>query len=290
MTMTNRVIFDGKTYYKVKDLVELHEASLYKIKKAIKEQNIPTTTLDGFGRAKFIEEKDLNMLEIDGAITYMQTEVKDYRKELYMQATSGMLAHGFMKTGVSKEEIFEKAIEKVAADLKYFANYENRDFEKIKEVKNVFETFNKLAEKYGYSNRIHYVNLLIDGEILPVRFHTIGNEITYVGLAIDIAYSHTFDECFYNNLHEDISNGYVLIESDKVELTTGDYGLTTEEAFVKLLEKIRSNSCSVKHIDYLSVYDENDNPLIETESEREPEMVFALLKGNFKYVDEVAVS
>ncbi|MDQ0254610.1 uncharacterized protein (UPF0335 family) [Evansella vedderi] len=79
--MLNRIVYGGEVYYKVTDLAELFELSQYKIKKILKEQEIETTTLKGFGRSLFVIEKNVCAIEVNGEITIIKTEVKETKKK-----------------------------------------------------------------------------------------------------------------------------------------------------------------------------------------------------------------
>lgn len=71
--MINRVIFEGKVYYKVADLAELFDVSVYKMKKAIKAQDIETR-LKGFGRVLFVLEENVCKIELNNEIKILETD------------------------------------------------------------------------------------------------------------------------------------------------------------------------------------------------------------------------
>lgn len=277
--MINRVIFNGNTYYKVNDLQELYNVSMYKIKKAIKEQGIVIGTLKGFGRALFILEAELNMLEIDGAVTYMKTVVKDYRETLTTNVTAAGWAHAFMRVNISNEELLQKANAKAIDEINAFGEQEHatdeRDIEKVETV----EKFNDLAEQYGYSDRLHRVDLLVDGEILNVEFCTVNDEIATAHNYLDIIHGISTDY-----LNEAFELGGVDNDDDiKYTFTKGKSTLAFEKTFVKLLEKIHEKHSKMTWDGYMK--DENDLLFASFTHNRESDIVIALLKGNYKIVN-----
>ncbi|MCR8744499.1 hypothetical protein [Romboutsia lituseburensis] len=134
--MINRIIYSNKVYYKVKDLVEMYDNkfSLYKIKKVMKEQGIATTKLKGYGNALFIEETNIAMIEIDGAITVMETKFKDRKQELKSEI-SRMSLFNCMFTGKlpkkTDEELFKEVMTKTDETMEKDIDIkmDNDDFE-----------------------------------------------------------------------------------------------------------------------------------------------------------------
>lgn len=280
--MMNRVIFEGETYYKVNDLKELYDVSMYKIKKAIKEQGIVIGTLKGFGRAVFILEAELNMLEIDGAVTYMKTAVKDYRETLTTHVKAAGWAHAFMRVNISNEELLQKANAKAIDEINAFGEQGHaRDERDVKETE-IVEKFNGLAEQYGYSDRLHRIDLLIDGEILNVELYTTADEIADIHGYTSIVHSVHPDY-----LEEAFESGYIDdVSYDGVEhtFTKGKSQLTSEEAFVKFLERIYEKHSKMDDEGYGYMQDENGTMFAGFTYERERDIVIALLKGNYKLV------
>ncbi|WP_422123719.1 hypothetical protein DHX103_02600 [Planococcus sp. X10-3] len=72
--MINRTIFGGQVFYRIADLAELFDVSAYKMRKAIKEQNIKTTRLPGFGRCVFVLEADISKINVYGEMKVLKTE------------------------------------------------------------------------------------------------------------------------------------------------------------------------------------------------------------------------
>ncbi|WP_045518099.1 hypothetical protein [Neobacillus niacini] len=71
--MINRVIYGGKVYYKVADLAELFDVSLYKMRKIVKAQNIGEN-LQGFGRAVFVMEENVAKIEVRNEVKILETK------------------------------------------------------------------------------------------------------------------------------------------------------------------------------------------------------------------------
>ncbi len=281
MTMINRVIFKGETYYKVNDLKELYDVSMYKIKKAIKEQEIKTTTLEGFGRSKFILEAELNMLEIDGAITYMKTAVKDYREEMTVGGRMSALANSMFRITKTNEELIREAsqdaIDKLdkhsSTELALTTETDERNIEAI-------ETFNQLAKEFGYANRFHHIDLVVNGELSNVVLHTINGVLgdwndfyRITDLSIE-----SFRNEFERGIFEDIC------ETEFV-LTPGENNTTDEEAFIKLLHKLNGKNWRVAHPDgEPELIDDDGIYFMKAKHWKEAETFVALLRADYKYV------
>ncbi|HFJ9456983.1 TPA: hypothetical protein ACGW7F_002175 [Bacillus cereus] len=71
--MLTRIIYKGKVYYKVNDLRDLFELSPYKMKKILKNQDIKTEKLDGFGRTLFVLQENASKIEVNNEITLFKT-------------------------------------------------------------------------------------------------------------------------------------------------------------------------------------------------------------------------
>ncbi|PGT92225.1 hypothetical protein COD18_15440 [Bacillus cereus] len=279
--MINRVIFNENTYYKVNDLQELYNVSMYKIKKAIKEQGIVIGTLKGFGRALYILEAELNMLEIDGAVTYMKTAVKDYREEMISNGRMAGLAYSLFGMQKTNEELIQEAHEKAIDTVDEFGSTEltvttKSDDEDIEAI----ETFNQLAKEFGYANRFHRIDLVINGELSNVILHTINGTLsgsddfyTIADMSVE-----SFENEFERGIFEDtFENEFVL--------TPGESNTTNEEAFIALLEKINGGNW---HIAYPNgepeLVDDNGMYFMKPTYNKETEIYVALLKADYKYV------
>ncbi|PFZ75909.1 hypothetical protein COL82_19240 [Bacillus toyonensis] len=280
--MINRVIFEGETYYKVNDLKELYNVSMYKIKKAIKEQGIKIGKLEGFGRTLYILEAELNMLEIDGAVTYMKTVVKDYREEMITNGRAAGLAYSLFGMQKTNEELIQEAHEKAINTVDEFGSTEltattERDEEQIEQIKD----FNQLAKEFGYANRFHNINLIVNGKLTNIILHTINGAIcdTDDFYTIDIPFEY-YEAEFERGIFEDSYD-------TKFVLMPGESNTTDEEAFIALLHKIKNENCHI--INHRSgtdeLVDDNEMCFMKVPHHKEAEIYVALLKGDYKYVN-----
>ncbi|PFW95196.1 hypothetical protein [Bacillus pseudomycoides] len=279
--MINRVIFNENTYYKVNDLQELYNVSMYKIKKAIKEQGIVIGTLKGFGRTLFILEAELNMLEIDGAVTYMKTAVKDYREEMISNGRMAGLAYSLFGMQKTNEELIQEASQKAIDKVDELNSTEltlttERDKEQIEQIRD----FNQLAKEFGYANRFHNINLIVNGKLTNVILHTINGTIcdTDDFYTIDIPFEH-YEAEFERGIFEDSYDTEFV-------LTPGESDTTDEEAFIALLHKIKNENCHI--INHRSgtdeLVDDNEMCFMKVPYHKEAEIYVALLKADYKFV------
>ncbi|MFK4423971.1 hypothetical protein [Bacillus sp. RC51] len=282
MTMMNRVIFKGETYYKVNDLQELYNVSMYKIKKAIKEQGIVIGTLKGFGRSLFILESELNMLEIDGAVTYMKTAVKDYREEMTVGSRMSVMANSMFRIIKTTEEIIQEASQNAIDKLDEHSSTEltlttKTDDEEIEAI----ETFNQLAKEFGCANRFHRIELLINGELTNVVLHTINGTLSSIDDFSMINYISI--ESFRSEFERgSFNDGF---DQGEFVLTPGESNTTNEEAFIALLEKMKNEKW---HIAYPNgepeLIDDDGMYFMRPKFWKEAEIYVALLKADYKYV------
>ncbi|MED3198993.1 hypothetical protein ACWKTL_14865 [Bacillus toyonensis] len=281
--MMNRVIFEGETYYKVNDLKELYDVSMYKIKKTIKEQGIKTGKLEGFGRTLYILEAELNMLEIDGAVTFMKTAVKDYREEMTVGGRMSALANSMFRITKTNEELIREAHQNAideldehsSTELTVMTENDERDIEAI-------ETFNQLAKEYGYANRFHRIELLINGELTNVVLHTIDGILANI---YDFSIiTHLSTEYFRSEFERGIfRDGF---DEGEFVLTPGESNTTNEGAFIALLQKINDGNW---HITYPNgepeLMDDDGMYFMRPKFWKEAEIYVALLKADYKYVN-----
>lgn len=74
--MINRLIYNGKVYYKVADLAQLFDVSLYKMRKIVKLQGIgaPLPKGSGYGRALFVMEENVAKIEVRNEVKILETK------------------------------------------------------------------------------------------------------------------------------------------------------------------------------------------------------------------------
>ncbi|WP_197207604.1 hypothetical protein [Cytobacillus firmus] len=77
--MINRLIYNGKVYYKVADLAQLFDVSIYKMRNSIKKQGIgaPLPKGSGYGRAVFVLEENVAKIDVNGKSVIVKTKVKE---------------------------------------------------------------------------------------------------------------------------------------------------------------------------------------------------------------------
>lgn len=158
--LVTRLIHMGETFYRLKDVAEMRNVSVAKLRKIIKEQNIETVTIEGFGRTKWINERQVNEIEIDGKVDYMRTEVKDFKREYELKGTINAMACLFL----NKEEVdTSKVVYDTMKDMDNFAKA--NESECNQEDKRKIETFNQIFEELGVANRFHSFEFLVGNEI-----------------------------------------------------------------------------------------------------------------------------
>ena len=98
--MLNRVIYGGEVYYKVADLAELFESSVYKMRKAVKELEIGEP-LKGFGRMVFVSEKNVAKIDVDGKTAKVKTTVREKGRK-FMKEIAGATENGVIEAPLDK--------------------------------------------------------------------------------------------------------------------------------------------------------------------------------------------
>lgn len=157
--LVTRLIHMGETFYRLKDVAEMRNVSVAKLRKIIKEQNIETVTIEGFGRTKWIKEQYVNEIEIDNEIVYMRTEFKDYQKEFDLKSTTNAMACAFL----NKEVDTSKVVKETLDSMDNFATA--NESECNQEDKRKIETFNQIFEELGVANRFHSFKFLVGNKI-----------------------------------------------------------------------------------------------------------------------------
>lgn len=160
--MINRLIYNNKVYY--------NKISIYKIKKTIKEQEINTTKLKGYGNSTWIEETDLCMLEIDGAITVMETKIKDRQETIESKVSMASLMNIFRrKNALYNEEMIKEIMEETENEMMNF----NNDY--VPHSSNNLEigTLNKRLEEFGYEERAIGVEILYKDNEGKIKTETV---------------------------------------------------------------------------------------------------------------------
>lgn len=147
--MLNRVIYGGEVYYKLTDLAELFDISQYKIRKAIKEQNIQITRLKGFGRSLFVLEKNVSTIEVNGEITIIKTEVKESQEKTKVVSTTKANKTSLKKTPTKKKKKSSKNdLGETTGNIVNFLNSTEREHkELIRKVSAQYLRFHKALKE-----------------------------------------------------------------------------------------------------------------------------------------------
>ncbi|WHX92013.1 hypothetical protein [Peribacillus simplex] len=153
--MLNRIIFSNKVYYKITDLEFLFGLSPYKMRKVLKEQNIETTTLDGFGRSKFVLEENVSAIEVDGKITIVKTTIDEKIKEKTVKKSTTKKTKA-KKSSKKKNEVKElpnDSAEKVES-------INEQDPERQKDFDELLEKGRAIGFKFYQADKMNIVNAI----------------------------------------------------------------------------------------------------------------------------------
>lgn len=254
--MINRIIFNDKVYYKKKDLKDLFEINDYKLNKIIKEQNIPTTILKGFGRTVWIEEKYVSSINIDGVYIKMQTKLYDYQTRLhenlkmksFINALVSMNYQREIKTDIELQEEVIKETEK---------EFEPTELKEDKEqITNGM--INNLLEQEGYEERIYTAELKCDDKVFGLDFMFRNGEI----FTDSHKYYMTTDIENLRYTKKDIKQGKVLDYDGRndeditvIEFTKGEHKIVTPEIFLSALQKLLKGTMKKDSTDYTNFND-----------------------------------
>ncbi|MFD6211248.1 hypothetical protein [Peribacillus sp. NPDC060253] len=153
--MLNRVIFSEKVYYKIADLGFLFGLSPYKMKKVLKEQNIETTKLKGFGRSVFVLEDNVSAIEVDGKITIVKTTIDEKIKEKTVKKPTAKKAKT-KKSFKKKNEV--KELPNDSAEKVESVNEQNPELQK--EFDELLEKGMVIGRKFYMANEMDIVNAI----------------------------------------------------------------------------------------------------------------------------------
>lgn len=170
--MINRVIYNGKVYYKVADLADLFEVSKYKMRNIIKTQDIGTT-LKGFGRAVFVMEENVAKIEVRNEVKILETRftadpVKKTKtvKEPVIPVEKTAKRTKKAKKEKKRADVVEMAVKKVDEKLQ-------REFEELMEKGRKLGTELYLANKMSVANTISDEHFGTGGDFLKARIDDI---------------------------------------------------------------------------------------------------------------------
>ena len=231
--LVTRLIHKKEIYYRVKDIAEMRNVSVAKLRKIIKEQNIETVTIEGFGRTRWIKEEYVNEIEIDGTVDYMRTEVKDFKKEYKLKSVANAMACAFLnKKEVDTSKIVKETVDSMNEFAKGITN------ERAEKNRRRVETFNQIFEELGVANRFHSFEFLVGNEIheITVLVGIDGRIVSDENFAID----YIFDDETINELKAEIVECGGLYQ-DCDEFFRLDFGEPFESDSVHLINELLRN-------------------------------------------------
>ncbi|MGL6107640.1 hypothetical protein [Romboutsia sp.] len=290
--MINRIIYSNKVYYKVKDLVEVYDNkfSLYKIKKVMKEQGIATTKLKGYGNALFIEETNIAMIEIEGAITVMETKFKDRKQSLKSEINMASLSNFMFRDMLpikSNEEMIKEVLEKVDESMDKPIKFEEDNLKKDRGIQPL--ELNEVLSKNGIEERFIGVELLYEDRCRStMRTSTIGVLINNNDDVLSD--SHILNMNGYNErLLEDLSSGKVCVDEpcydneDEMyeQIHYGNAKQRTKEDVIKIIfEKVLTKDDYIDEDDWIVVKLDNDRCMSV-----DKDLLLCILRNKFKIIE-----
>ncbi|WP_342601593.1 hypothetical protein [Peribacillus sp. FSL E2-0159] len=175
--MLNRVIYSGKVYYKIIDLGLLFDLSQYKLKKILKEQNIETTKLKGFGRSIFVLEENVSVIEVNGEITIVKTTIVDapLEKKAVKNAEKAPANQTQVKKSEKKSEKNKDVVAKPASNTN-----EKEELTDIEKLQSEHELLIKNSKVYYV--RLHKVQKEYIADEIIERHLGHGNKLLYTTL------------------------------------------------------------------------------------------------------------
>ncbi len=281
--MLTRVIFsDGKVYYRVKDIKKYYNLSDYKIRKIIVQCEIPTTTLDGFGRTKFIAEENMFLLEIGGGNMIVRTSYKDFQ-QTYKSNESMDGFFNFMYGDVIPKKTPEELFIKTMEEMDSFEENAAREDKDKNEDEIKIEKFNEFCKEYGYSERVRTVEFVQNNEMYQLDLIINGN-----GKIVDdtstLIYCYSL-ESIEEYLREDIKNGHLADEDcrPRLILTKGKpFTIPSQDYLIKELFKLfRTAELDMDCVDWVNVHLDNGGDFTVPIN-----MLLALMNDNIKIVKQ----
>ncbi|WLR53789.1 hypothetical protein LC048_14840 [Mesobacillus subterraneus] len=154
--MINRVIFEGKVYYKVADLAKLFDVSVWKMRKIIKAQDIgaPLRKGSGFGRAVFVLEENVAKINITGEVKVLETKftADPVKKTKVVELPT----HAKKKRTTAPKKTKKKKVENVVALPDSNLNSLQKEFEEL------LEKGRELGRKLYMANQMSVANAISD--------------------------------------------------------------------------------------------------------------------------------
>lgn len=248
MEKISRILYkDGEVYYKVKDLIHWKGVG-------INLAGVPKMKLDGFGNSLFVRERDIPKITINKKWKYvLKTRYVDSITELDTECRLACLCNAFAHSYGVKKTTEEDCIREALSTVDNFnPNINNKEIEEKSKSIQIWNDFNTLCEKYGYSNRIYYCNVLVGGELETwgYMFDSDGN-IILRGDWVVYGYENNSE-----SLERDIKEGVIYEDYDiKFELTKGEaFEIPSKDYIVsKVYEALITYPTSKSMVDYIDI-------------------------------------
>ena len=260
MKELNKVVYEREVYLKVNDLVEVFEGvSLYKIKNAIKKQNLETRKLKGFGNSNFISEKQASMLVVDGKSRLFSTKIRTINEELKETILFNRI---FGAEGSVGETMLQETIEKFEKIEDYIIEESINDIE----VDNEDEDFNKQFEKENLAFR--QVDISLRNTNVSERSECSISVIVDKdsNIICNTPYNNCFevqDDILHINCTEEWTGD---VYEDYVKHIPVEYGYDkTEIDVAKILKQIYIGIKDIKATDFGDLYDIENMEISELE-------------------------
>lgn len=184
MKELTKIIYNGAIYIPLRELTKVFvEESLYTIKKSIKEQDIKTSTLEGFGRSLFILEDDINNLIVNGKSVLLSTKVTTLSDEAKMVSLLSLFTGDNELTKQMQENKIKEFISKPEHTVKTIS----------KENKKEHIEFNKGMEDLGLGYRLVNIdmknnNLGCNGAVRETLTCLIDKDMNIIGKPFDTSF------------------------------------------------------------------------------------------------------
>lgn len=248
MEKISRILYkDSEIYYKVKDLTHWKGVG-------INLQNVPKVKLDGWGNTLFIKEKDVPKITINKKWKYiLKTEYVDSIIELDTECRLACLCNAFANSYGVKKTTEEQCISKALKTIENFnPDIKDNKMEERNKCIEIWDEFNRLCEKYGYSNRIYYCDVLVGGELETwgYMFDSDGNVILK-GDWVVYGYENNIEW-----LERDIKEGIIYKDYDiDFKLTKGEaFEIPSKDYIVsKVYEALITYPTSKLMVDYIDI-------------------------------------
>ncbi|WP_270940899.1 hypothetical protein [Romboutsia lituseburensis] len=254
-TTINRLIWEGKVYYRAKDLAsQLFKCSMYKINKAIKNSDLELQKLDGIS-GKWIKEEDVTKIEIDNESKMMKTSYKDLQEEIKTRLGFASFFRQLHPNDPRPESmIIQDSIDKARDSVDRFTKANNKKDEED----NIVKKLNEIMEKQGFAERIHKVKVLLDTDDRDIKeFYAL---IDRNGQVLDVFnYIYNTSRYLVEECEKGIFDNYEYDEN-KIKLTKGIPAKVNEADIINTIVELAQKDTSIisqDMSDYIDINLEN---------------------------------